>query len=249
VEIELPPIASLSCGWAHALALTRDGTLYGWGYNADSQAGSCEGLYIERPAVIPTPEVLVSISCGSNHNLAIAQNGNLYSWAGNQTSQLGLGDNGMKKMNTPVFVQGGASEAATSSWSLILTKEGTLASCGSTMQGQLGLDLPDNKREISVFTEIPEVGNIIGFGCGYHFGYAITNLGKFMMWGNVGHFSSKTPVEFPVSGMKIPPELVMKGWTSLIWLFLGKKDSESSFFEVPEEVFYHLIGVIFPFEV
>ena len=92
---------SVACGGAHAMALTRDGRLFGWGWNAHGQCGVGSDL---RP--VPTPRAIgrlsgrkvAAVSCGAAHTVAIAREGfdaegascAVYAWGAHASGQCGL---------------------------------------------------------------------------------------------------------------------------------------------------------------
>jgi alpha-tubulin suppressor-like RCC1 family protein len=240
----LPPVSLLACGWAHSLALCEDGVLYGWGYNEDGQVGPPSET-VPLPSPIEIPEPFTKICCGSCHNFGITKNGDLYSWGWNHVGQQGIHTTN-ERATSPTFSRGGVrAVVASDAWSMILTEEGTLATTGQNTDGELGVVITASSTHL--FLKIPDLENVISFGCGYRLGYAITSNGKFYSWGKKGNFGpfSETPIEIPVKKLRISMEVVHAIWgDALKWLFLGKKDSGSSFYVIPLEVFFHLLGVV-----
>ena len=90
---------SVACGGGHAMAVTRDARLFGWGWNAFGQVGIGKDL---RP--VPSPRVLgrfygrtvASVSCGAAHTMAIVRESSdgsgevvVYGWGAHAAGQLG----------------------------------------------------------------------------------------------------------------------------------------------------------------
>jgi len=76
------PVAALAVGDFHSIALTRDASVYSWGYNADGQCGHGNTLNLRTPRKI---EELVGlqveqVTCGASWSSAVTSAGFLYSW-------------------------------------------------------------------------------------------------------------------------------------------------------------------------
>ncbi|KAL6220580.1 hypothetical protein ACLB2K_008336 [Fragaria x ananassa] len=92
-------ITKVALGWGHALALTEDGKLFGWGYFADA----AEKLVLEGMAkennmpIVWEPSLVrelhsikvVDIACGLDHSLILCGDGTLLSCGSNVYGQLG----------------------------------------------------------------------------------------------------------------------------------------------------------------
>ncbi|KAM4118189.1 hypothetical protein ACB094_02G181700 [Castanea mollissima] len=126
-------IAKVSFGWGHALALTEDGKLFGWGYSADARLGKV-GESIEKSSL--------ELNAGISEN-----NGQLSSSAFEVAEKLVL--EGIEKEKDmpivwdPCLVEElhGVEVVDIScglDHSLVLCRNGTLLSCGSNVYGQLG---------------------------------------------------------------------------------------------------------------
>ncbi|KAF3970077.1 hypothetical protein CMV_006185 [Castanea mollissima] len=126
-------IAKVSFGWGHALALTEDGKLFGWGYSADARLGKV-GESIEKSPL--------ELNAGISEN-----NGQLSSSAFEVAEKLVL--EGIEKEKDmpivwdPCLVEElhGVEVVDIScglDHSLVLCRNGTLLSCGSNVYGQLG---------------------------------------------------------------------------------------------------------------
>ncbi|XP_054167186.1 uncharacterized protein LOC128964580 [Oppia nitens] len=89
-------IADIACGYHHSLALSTDGTVYGWGYNRMGQCGSGQvWFWIECPTrvLFPPNTCIKSIYCYNFCSFAITGgnggDGLVYSWGQNLFEQLG----------------------------------------------------------------------------------------------------------------------------------------------------------------
>ena len=73
------------------MAVTSDGTLWGWGRNETGALG--DGTQRERREPIKIMENVVSVSTSGFHTLAVTSDGNLWAWGENSLGQLGIGTN------------------------------------------------------------------------------------------------------------------------------------------------------------
>jgi len=98
------PIADISAGTSHSLALCPDGLLVSWGSNTFSQLGnSATGTSLVPVAVTTTGilsgKTVSSISARSDHSLALCSDGTAVAWGRNANGQ--LGNNSISNANAP----------------------------------------------------------------------------------------------------------------------------------------------------
>ncbi len=81
----------------HTLALTSDKTVWGWGYNSDSELGAsttakCGGWYRLpcSPAPVQAQNLtnVITVAAGGDHSLALKADGTLWGWGANYYGQL-----------------------------------------------------------------------------------------------------------------------------------------------------------------
>ncbi|GAV83226.1 RCC1 domain-containing protein/RCC1_2 domain-containing protein [Cephalotus follicularis] len=149
-------IRQVSCGAAHAVALSEDGLLQAWGYNEYGQLGrgiTCEGLQGARVIdayakfLDEAPELvkITQVSCGEYHTGAISEKGEVYTWGLGARGQLGhsslqSGDKELLPRHVValdgIFIKdiacGGVHTCA-------LSSKGALYAWGGGQAGQLGL--------------------------------------------------------------------------------------------------------------
>jgi len=90
VELLSNGVEKISGGKSYTLALSEDGTLYGWGRNDKFQIGTGYGLAVDMyameaiPAMIETDELagrkVIDIDAGAYHAAAITEGGELFIW-------------------------------------------------------------------------------------------------------------------------------------------------------------------------
>ena len=95
----LSSIIDVTAGDKHALALTRDGTVWAWGRRDDGALGdgdalpkgSLRMLSAGAPLQVPVLRDIVQIASGRLHNLALTRDGHVLSWGMNKSGELGNG--------------------------------------------------------------------------------------------------------------------------------------------------------------
>src|SRR5207237_1361854 len=90
----LAGMVAVAAGYAHGLALGRDGTVWAWGDDEVGQLGD-GGAYGSRPtpgrvAVLAgVTAVATGSAFGSSHSLALEADGSVWAWGNNSDGQLG----------------------------------------------------------------------------------------------------------------------------------------------------------------
>ncbi|KAI9089046.1 hypothetical protein K1719_029325 [Acacia pycnantha] len=125
-------VAKVSFGWGHALALTVDGRLYGWGYSADGRLGKMGGL--ERSPLDSNDDISENTQQPSSPDLEVAEK---------QVLEAMKRENNMPIVWEPCFVEEFCGVevvdiACGLDHSLVLCCDHTLLSGGSNIYGQLG---------------------------------------------------------------------------------------------------------------
>lgn len=149
-------VIAVTAGGQHNLALCSDGTVAAWGEHSYGQLGNNAADTVAfSPVVVNTAngtsalfgKTVVALAAGYSHSLALCSDGTVAAWGANGNGQ--LGDNSMAQRPAPVAVNvaDGTSAlsgktvvalAASSSHSLALCSDGTVAGWGSNFIGQLG---------------------------------------------------------------------------------------------------------------
>ncbi|MGH7217887.1 MAG: IPT/TIG domain-containing protein [Candidatus Microsaccharimonas sp.] len=100
-------VVAIIGGLYHTLALADDGSVYGWGYNAQGQLGNNATTNSPVPVTVDASGLLAgktvtAISAGLNHSMALSSDGQLFTWGENQYG--GLGDTTTVDKKVPVAV-------------------------------------------------------------------------------------------------------------------------------------------------
>ena len=146
-ETPLENIVKISSGLNHALALTKDGKVYGWGLNTSGQLGinsKNNSLYAAPMLDSLGEEVIdnvIDISAGREFSVILTKNGYVYTTGSNAYGQLGNATNTtyqllVKMEEVENVVQIGAGQYHT----VILKGDGTVWTVGYNYYGQLGIN-------------------------------------------------------------------------------------------------------------
>lgn len=145
------PVASISAGHWHAMAVTQSGSVYSWGCNRNAQCGFkpqkdpptlCNPQQVRFDATNPTPKI-VKTALGKSHSVALDDRGKVYCWGGCQYGQCGILVRRRGGVTSPKQVEA-LNEvkitdiAAGDTHTLAMTGGGRVFSFGSGFEGQLG---------------------------------------------------------------------------------------------------------------
>uniref|UniRef100_A0A182JTG2 HECT domain-containing protein n=1 Tax=Anopheles christyi TaxID=43041 RepID=A0A182JTG2_9DIPT len=219
-------VVQIASGQYHCMALTNNGELYAWGSNSYGQLGiGTTSEKVSMPTLIQslTGVPIAFIACGGNHSFAVSKSGAIFGWGKNTFGQLGLNDQNSRCYPTQLRTLrslGVRYISCGDDFSVFLTNEGGVFTCGAGTFGQLGHGTCSNEivpRKVfelmgSKITQIacgrrhtlafvPSRGKIYGFGLG-----GVGQLGI----GMVGNHNT--------------PQIVRGPWT----LFLIPENSDST---------------------
>jgi hypothetical protein len=104
----LTGVTGIAAGWAYSLALTSDGTVWAWGYNADGELGIGPMSDGSSPVQVRGLTGVTAIAAGAdtNHSLALTRDSTIWAWGSNVYGELGNGTT-TSSINAPVQVRGG----------------------------------------------------------------------------------------------------------------------------------------------
>lgn len=186
------PVAAISAGQFHSLALLGNGTVAAWGWNGFGQVGN--GNTANQTSAVPVTGLsgpVTQVAGGPDHSLALLANGAVMSWGNNAHGQLGTGDT--TQHNNPVSVTGlsgpvrslaaGGGQSLGLSFSMAVLGNGTVAVWGNNADGELGIGNTNQQNSPVVMTS-PNINNIIAVAGGTYSGYALRADGTVWAWGN-----------------------------------------------------------------
>lgn len=137
-DVELTNVKQVALGWQTIMALQENGTLYGWGYNANDlfADGTKKDSYV--PKQIMTGVDTVAVSKWDNANAAVVKNdGTLWTWGLNELGQ--IGDGTTIQADIPVQVMSKVKTVAIGNrFMAAIDTDGALWTWGDNSSGQLG---------------------------------------------------------------------------------------------------------------
>lgn len=142
--------AAVTCGAGHTLVLMENGSVYGFGMNAQGQLGlgrdDDDSRVIVEPVRVPcfdeTSKMCTAISTGIGHSCFLMNDGTIMGTGMNSFGQLGLGDRSARFAPEQVAFDFDKSDVKHISCggghTLVCTAQGNIFTCGSNSCGQLG---------------------------------------------------------------------------------------------------------------
>mmetsp|Transcript_40878 Transcript_40878/g.102283 ORF Transcript_40878/g.102283 Transcript_40878/m.102283 type:complete len:457 (+) Transcript_40878:107-1477(+) len=130
-------------GACHTICVTEEGKAYSFGRNDKGQLGQGDLMTRGVPTIIKPLESVrvVKASCGKNHTLILTSGGEVWSCGGNQFGQLGIGKTSEHVEKVTLLPSLGSKVvdiAAGQEFSMLLTEDSKVFSCGHPEYGVLG---------------------------------------------------------------------------------------------------------------
>ncbi|GAB0092566.1 probable E3 ubiquitin-protein ligase HERC4 [Sergentomyia squamirostris] len=185
-------VVQIACGHNHCLALTNSGEIYVWGDNEFGQLGiGPSAKTVNKPALLEalTGIPIAFICCGSFHSFALSTSGAVFTWGKNNFGQLGLNDDTHHSFPQQIRALrslGVRHIACGDDFSVFLTADGRVFTCGLGTSGQLGHGVNNNEITPRMVLElagstitqvscgrkhtlafVPSRGRVYGFGLGH----------------------------------------------------------------------------------
>lgn len=170
-------VAKAALGEYHSAAITKEGSLYVWGYNSDGQIGN--GTTVNRNIPIKVMDNIEKVSLGRKHSAAITKDGSLFVWGDNYNGQ--VGDGTSTDRNIPVKIMDNVEEVSLGGdTSALVTKDGKLYVWGSNTYGQLGdgTEVKERHYPVKIMDNVDEVS------LGNDNSAVVTKDGKLYVWGS-----------------------------------------------------------------
>ncbi|HET8591740.1 MAG TPA: S-layer homology domain-containing protein [Nakamurella sp.] len=192
VDVTLPAgvrIASAVFGNAHGLALTDDGTIYGWGYNKDGEVGdgsTAAGRPVPVRVDLPGGAPAVQIAAGDYFSMALTASGAVYAWGWNADGQLGNGTTSTSRKPVAVKLPAGVravSIEAGSNFAFAQASDGALYAWGRNDVAQLGNNSLTDRR-VPVAVAMPAGVRFVAVSAGNDHTLAVSATGAVYAWGS-----------------------------------------------------------------
>jgi len=117
----VPPAVKVAASlFNHSLALAADGTVWGWGRNAEGELG--DGTLVERHSPVRSVGLtgVTAIGAGWTHSTALKSDGTAWAWGFNASGQVGDGSLAVRAVPTVVIREDGIGDIPTNDWYLDL---------------------------------------------------------------------------------------------------------------------------------
>ncbi|CAF3739050.1 unnamed protein product [Adineta steineri] len=139
----------VACGQYFSVCLTANGKIIVWG-SISGKITNDDGFFYNKPEYLGgfTDKRVVQIASGYNHCLGLTDDGTVYAIGINTHGQLGLGNTKDCRDATPITCLRGSPLvhiACGAYHSLIISKSGTVFTCGLNESGQLGVGDTDTR--------------------------------------------------------------------------------------------------------
>ena len=170
----------VALGDRHSAAITKDGSLYMWGYNLLGQLG--DGTTTNKYIPVKVMDNVVSVSLGEDHSAAITKNGSLYTWGSNLSGE--LGDGTTDKRTKPERIMNNISSVELGrNHSAAITLDNHLYVWGYG-GNSTGCSYIGNGSYSNFNSPVNIMGNVISVDLGGNHSAAITKDGSLYMWGS-----------------------------------------------------------------
>lgn len=170
-------IIDFALGREHALALSNQGKLYGWGGNSDGRVGNGTTTNVLKPVNITTNgdlnalgnEKISKVSTGLLHSGVISETGKVFLWGENNFGRLGIGSSPNQIFPRQINGFGGLSTLTNPpkflalGWqhSIVSTERVEVFTFGSHALGQLGLGTISSSTTTNVPNSISALGDLL----------------------------------------------------------------------------------------
>ncbi|CAF1080148.1 unnamed protein product [Rotaria sordida] len=139
----------IACGQYFSMCLTSNGRIIIWG-SISGKMTNDDGLFYSKPQYLEgfNGRRVIQIAAGYTHCLGLTDDGTVYALGLNEHGQLGLGHNKDCRGATPIICLRGSPIvyiACGAYHSVIVSKSGTVFTCGLNSSGQLGVGDTDNR--------------------------------------------------------------------------------------------------------
>jgi uncharacterized repeat protein (TIGR02543 family) len=203
-------IQSIHAGNEHNFAITTNGRVFGWGYNASNVLGN--NISVNSTVSLPTlftfnlnqGETITKIYPGITHNFAITSAQRVFAWGLNSSGQLGLGNSSNRTTPTLVDFSGSLTFGETmvdfalgSTHSIAITSSGRVFTWGNNSNGQLGNGTTSSSSTpVLVSVTLSSSETISSIGASQSYSFLFTSRGRIF---ELGSSNSNIPTVLTVT--------------------------------------------------
>ncbi|WP_353852917.1 hypothetical protein [Dehalobacter restrictus] len=185
-------VTSVSAGQNHAMALKKDGSVWGWGENLVGQVGVAKEPYYTTPQQI-VANGCKYVSAGYKHTVALMSDGSVWAWGMNNYGQLGDGTTTNSTVPKKVIDSGVIAITAGDICTFAIKSDGSLWAWGGNEKGLLGIE---GAAEIHTPKKVIEKGVKkidTNLGVNGYFTVAIRTDNSLWAWGELKRKEISTP--------------------------------------------------------
>ena len=151
----------------YTLCISNDGDLYSFGCSPQGAHGH-EEEFVTIPTVIPSLKTIKSISCSEYHTVCLDLEGSVFTFGCNQFGKLGIGKDeselGCTHIPQHIDLPPVKQVLCSHEFTLCVSEDGYLYSCGNNNYGQLGFF--DSLHSRNTLQKIESLENVDFVACG-----------------------------------------------------------------------------------
>lgn len=212
----LRDIVQIAATYGHAVALRRDGAVFGWGETVSGLRGTPDVSNADARRPSPVTQVpgiadIVQVATAARHSLALTRDGHVVAWGENGKGELGSGETGAPRgPGVVVSLDGVIAIAAGGSTSVALKRDGTVWAWGWNQSGMLGNGLRPSTSEpggsVPTPVAVKGVANVRAIAAGEGHVMALLSDGTVRAWGHNGYgqIGSGTGGGYQLLPIKVP---------------------------------------------
>jgi alpha-tubulin suppressor-like RCC1 family protein len=183
--LNLKGIIDIAAADDHSYAIRSDGTLFGWGENADYELGQGHTTNKNRPVPLLNSDLSIFkdaalVMAGTTHSYLQKQDGSWWAWAKNQYGQLGLGN--FNNQPHPVLFNTlpGVTAIVPGDFHTVALVGQTVYAWGLNTSGQVGNGGTGN---VSSPVQVSSMTGVKAIGAGLSHSLSVKNDGTVWAWG------------------------------------------------------------------
>ena len=182
-------VVAIAAGPQHSLAVTEDGTVWGWGSNSGGQLTGDDSISfsatpIEVMSLNPTGVVDMAVAAGQYHSVALDSWGNVFVWGDVEYDALG-DEHPPPEITEPIELEVYDVTAIASGafHSFAVKADGTLWAWGDNVFGQRGTNGGDKQTPM----QVPGFDEVTAIAAHTHTSLALEADGDVWTWGEDGY--------------------------------------------------------------